>query len=214
LLIGGSTHEGEEAELLCCYARLAARRKNIFLLLAPRHLERLDKVARLVASQGLGCARWSELEGEPGAPIILLDTMGQLPQIYGQASVVFVGGSWVERGGHNVMEPAAWGKPVFFGSHMDNYSNIAASLVRSGGAMEVRDGEDLARRIDDLLDQPERLAQMGRLAKAFVENHQDAVKHNLDVVENVLASTHKIKRSAAAAQEPIADAGLAARPEI
>ena len=67
--------------------------------------------------------------------------MGQLPQIYAQATIVFVGGSWVERGGHNVMEPAAWGKPIFFGPHMDNYSSVAAALVRLGAAVEIQDGE-------------------------------------------------------------------------
>lgn len=195
LLIGGSTHDGEEAELLRCYALLAARRKNIFLLLAPRHLERLERVERLVRSHGLVCVRWSELGGEIGAPVIVLDTMGQLPQIYGKATAVFVGGSWAKRGGHNVLEPAAWGKPVFFGPHMENFSSIAAALVASGGAAEVQNGEELAKRIDDLLDRPQDLVRMGGIAKKLVENNQDAVKRSLDVVEDILVSTHKLRRA-------------------
>jgi 3-deoxy-D-manno-octulosonic-acid transferase len=210
LLIGGSTHDEEEAELLHCYTRLAARRKNIFLLLAPRHLERLERVERLVISQGFAYLRWSEMGSEIRAPIIILDTMGRLPEIYGQASMVFVGGSWVKRGGHNVMEPAAWGKPLFFGPYMDNYSSIAAALVRSGAAVEVRNGEELAIQIEDLLDHAEKLAEMGRLAKGLVESNQDAVARNLDVVENVLVATGKLNRHAA---EPV-QSGASEPPQV
>jgi len=194
LLIGGSTHEGEEAELLRAYERLAERRKNIFLLLAPRHLERLARVERLVTAQRLACVRWTQVGGGIDAPVIILDTMGQLPQLYGQATAVFIGGSWVKRGGHNVLEPAAWGKPIFFGPHMENFASIAAALVQSGAAVEVRNGEELAARIEALLDHPEKLADMGRIARRLVEAHQDAVKKNLEIVENILIASRKIER--------------------
>lgn len=194
LLIGGSTHEGEETELLRAYARLAARRRNVFLLLAPRHLERLERVERLVIAQRLAFVRWSQIGGKIEAPVIILDTMGQLAQLYGQATAVFVGGSWVKRGGHNILEPAAWGKPIFFGPHMENFASIAAALVGSGAAREVRNGEELAARMEELLDHPEKLAEMGRLARRLIEANQDAVKKSLEIVENVLIAAHKIGR--------------------
>jgi len=190
LLIGGSTHDDEEEQLLHCYEALAARRRAVALLLAPRHLERLERVERLVAARGFNHARWTQLEGRPAPDgcIVILDTMGQLAQIYASATAVFVGGSWVKRGGHNVMEPAAWGKPIFFGPHMENYSSVAAALLRLGGAMQVQDGAELAAALDRLLGAPEELRRMGRNARAFVLDNQGAVERNLAAVENVLAS--------------------------
>ena len=212
LLIGGSTHESEEEELLRCYRSLASRRKDVYLLLAPRHLERLEHVEQLVRAQGLASVRWSQIDGEPSVSIILLDTMGQLPALYKLAAMVFVGGSWVRRGGHNVMEPAAWGKPVFFGPHMENYSSAAATLIRLGAAMEVKNGEELAVVLDDLLDQPEKLAEMGRNAKAFVLENQGAVDRNLEVIETLLGSSESVQRAQARASEEICHPATVARP--
>ncbi len=212
LLIGGSTHESEEEELLRCYRSLASRRKDVYLLLAPRHLERLEHVERLVRAQGLTSVRWSQIDGEPSASIILLDTMGQLPELYKLAAMVFVGGSWVRRGGHNVMEPAAWGKPVFFGPHMENYSSAAATLMRLGAAMEVKNGEELAVVLSDLLGCPEKLAEMGRNAKAFVLENQGAVDRNLEVIETLLGSSESVQRAQARASEAMCHPATVARP--
>jgi 3-deoxy-D-manno-octulosonic-acid transferase len=188
LLIGGSTHEGEEIELLRCYHALVERRPGIFLLIAPRHLERLERVERLVRAQGFHSVRWSRLNGDTPNSVVLLDTMGELSKTYASASVVFVGGSWVSRGGHNVLEPAASGKPVFFGPYMENYSSIAATLVQVGAAMQVQNGEDLAEALHRLLDRPDELLKMGQKAKSFVLENQGAVERNLDVIERVLSS--------------------------
>jgi 3-deoxy-D-manno-octulosonic-acid transferase len=114
--------------------------------------------------------------------------MGELSKTYASASVVFVGGSWVSRGGHNVLEPAASGKPVFFGPYMENYSSIAATLVQVGAAMQVQNGEDLAEALHRLLDRPDELLKMGQKAKSFVLENQGAVERNLDVIERVLSS--------------------------
>jgi 3-deoxy-D-manno-octulosonic-acid transferase len=193
LLIGGSTHESEEEELLRCYERLLLRRSDVALLLAPRHLERLDRVEQMVRAQGFPCVRWSRLNGEISKSVILLDTMGELSTLYGLAESVFVGGSWVSRGGHNVMEPAAWGKPLFFGPHMENYSSAAATLVRLGAAREVRDGVELAEVLGDLVGRPDQLSEMGRSAKSFVLENQGAVERNLEVIEAVLTAKGILK---------------------
>ena len=205
LLIGGSTHESEEEQLLRCYRQLSSQRKDVYLLLAPRHLERLDHVEQLVGAAGFSSVRWSRLNGGIPAPVILLDTMGQLSEIYALAAMVFVGGSWVSRGGHNVMEPAAWGKPVFFGPHMENYSSAAATLVRAGAAMEVQNGEELAARLDHLFGRPEKLAEMGRNAKAFVLQNQGAVERNLEAIEAVLTAAGVLERSKSRQRAPLDD---------
>jgi 3-deoxy-D-manno-octulosonic-acid transferase len=118
---------------------------------------------------------------------------------YALASVVFVGGSWVSRGGHNVLEPAASGKPIFFGPYMENYSSIAATLVRVGAAMQVRNGEELAESLDRLLDRPAELLEMGQKAKSFVLENQDAVERNLQVIERFLCASVEERKAGAAA---------------
>ena len=187
LLIGGSTHEGEEIELLRCYRAISARRQGIFLLVAPRHLERLERVEKLVRTHGFDSVRWSRLDGDlPKNSVVLLDTMGELSITYALASVVFVGGSWVSRGGHNVLEPAASGKPVFFGPYMENYSSIAANLVRVGAAIQVQNGEELAEALQGLLDRPAELREMGQKGRSFVLENQGAVERTLEVIERTL----------------------------
>jgi 3-deoxy-D-manno-octulosonic-acid transferase len=199
LLIAGSTHEGEELELLRCYHELSARRKDLYLLIAPRHLERLERLERLVRAQGFNSTRWSRLNGEPPDGIVFLDTMGELPVTYPLATAVFVGGSWVSRGGHNVLEPAAAGKPVFFGPHMENYSSIATNLMRIGAAMQVENGKHLAESLDRLLERPAELAEMGQKAKSFVLENQDAVERNLEVIERYLRARADDAKAGAAA---------------
>jgi 3-deoxy-D-manno-octulosonic-acid transferase len=199
LLIAGSTHEGEEIELLRCYHALLARKQGVYLLIAPRHLERLERLEKLVRAQGFNSTRWSRLDGQPPDSIILLDTMGELSVTYPLATAVFVGGSWVSRGGHNVLEPAASGKPVFFGPHMENYSSIATNLVRIGAAIQVQNGKDLAESLDRLLERPAELLEMGQRARRFVLENQDAVERNLEVIERFLRSGVDARKAGAAA---------------
>ena len=97
---------------------------------------------------------------------------------------------------------------------MDNYSSVAATLVRLGAAVEVQDGEKLADLVDDLLDQPEKLADMGRIAKAFVKDNQDAVERNLRVIETVLAARQKVKGAAAGLNELIDHSSAIVRPDL
>lgn len=193
LLIAGSTHEGEEKEILRCYQKLLVDGCNLLLLVAPRHPERVDKVEALFSSHGFLCVRRSRANGSSGNAVILLDTIGELFSAYALGTFIFVGGSLVRRGGHNVMEPAAWGKPIFFGPHMDHYSDIALSLEREGAAVKIRDGEDLAIHINRLVGDKQNVSEMGRKAAAFVARHQGAVERNLQVIEELLEG-HKGRR--------------------
>jgi 3-deoxy-D-manno-octulosonic-acid transferase len=193
LLIAGSTHEGEEKEILRCYQKLLLDGREVLLLVAPRHPERVDKVEALFNAHGLPCVRRSRANGSSGSAVILLDTIGELSSAYALGTFIFVGGSLVKRGGHNVMEPAAWGKPIFFGPHMEHYSDIASSLEREGAAVRIKDGEDLAIKINRLADDERSMSEMGRKAAAFVARHQGAVERNLEVIEELLES-HKGRR--------------------
>lgn len=193
LLIAGSTHEGEEKEILRCYQKLLVDGREFLLLVAPRHPERVGKVEALFSAHGLPCVRRSRANGSSGHAIILLDTIGELSSAYALGAFIFVGGSLVRRGGHNLMEPAAWGKPIFFGPHTEHYSDIAISLEREGAALRIKDGEDLAIQINRLADDERSALEMGRKAAAFVARHQGAVERNLAVIEELLQS-HKGRR--------------------
>jgi 3-deoxy-D-manno-octulosonic-acid transferase len=191
LLIAGSTHVGEEDEIVRCYQHLCRSYKDFFLLLAPRHPERIEKVEGLCRSYGFSCVRRSRADGASGNAIFLLDTIGELSDAYALGTFIFVGGSLVRRGGHNVLEPAAWGKPIFFGPHMEHYSGIASMLEREGAAIQVKSGEELAIQIDRLIKDNGRLLEMGQKAASFVAKNQGAVERNLDVIEKILEQRTK-----------------------
>ena len=145
LLVCGSTHGGEEAALLAAFAEMPEIHK---MLLAPRHLERLPEVEALFRAKNLAFVRWSALKagraGQGGERVVLLDTIGELADLYAAGDFCFCGGSLVPGvGGHNVMEAARWGRPVYFGPHMKEWRDAADLLVASGGGFMVPDAAAL-----------------------------------------------------------------------
>ena len=112
--------------------------------------------------------------------------MGELALLYRAGDIIFVGGSWAPIGGHNVLEPAAYGKPVFFGPHMHNFSEISAALRDCGGGIEVKDGLHLAREAARLLGEPERYETLGKLAKETLLRNRGALQKNLELIERHL----------------------------
>jgi 3-deoxy-D-manno-octulosonic-acid transferase len=185
--IAGSTHRGEDAVVLDAFLRLRARFPRLVLLLAPRHPERVPEIEGLVSERGLGAVRRSALPGarERGA-VIILDTVGELAQLYRVATVVFVGGSLVPTGGHNMLEPALARKPVLFGPHTSNFRESADSLLAAGGATLVRDGTELEREVGRLLGDDDLRRRMGEAAFQAVVNRQGAMRQTLDLVERYL----------------------------
>ncbi|WP_161629980.1 3-deoxy-D-manno-octulosonic acid transferase [Desulfogranum mediterraneum] len=145
VFICGSTHRGEEALLLQVYQQLAACRPVVWLL-APRHLERLAEVAELLYRAGIGFDYYSTLEkgGQRGHAVVLIDTMGELAELYSVGAYNFCGGSLVDQGGHNIMEAVRWGRPVYYGSSMADFQGPAAQLEAAGCGFRVEDGEALA----------------------------------------------------------------------
>ena len=181
--IAGSTHRGEEAIVLDAFLRARTRCPDLALLLAPRHPERTGEVEKLIRERGLAAARRSRLPagGAPGA-VVILDTVGELAALYALAEVVFVGGSLVPIGGHNVLEPAMHGKPVLVGPHMSNFREGAELLQRSGGGLVVKDGPELERELARLLEDPDLARRMGEAARHAFAGRQGAVSATLDLV--------------------------------
>ena len=185
--IAGSTHRREEEAVLDAHGRARLERADLALVLAPRHPERVGEVLGLLKSRGLAAVRRTDLPARrsPGA-IIVLDTVGELAQLYAVADVVFVGGSLAPLGGHNMLEPAFRGKPVLFGPHTSNFRDAAGVLIDSGGGVVVRDAAELGGELCRLLDDPELRARRGAAGRDAVALRHGAVRATLDLIAQYL----------------------------
>jgi 3-deoxy-D-manno-octulosonic-acid transferase len=167
--MGGCTHPGEEEELLRIWSGLRSEFPGLRLVLAPRHVERAAEVEELAwRSCGVRALRWSGAAAAgagggaaAGSPLVLVDVIGELDRFYRLADVVFVGGSLVPRGGHNLLEPARLGKPVLFGPSTENFEEIAAHLLGRGAGRRVAGPEALAEEIRKLLASPSDRERLG-----------------------------------------------------
>ena len=184
VLVAGSTMKGEEAAVLRAFRRVRATFPNTLLILAPRHTERADDVEGLCQDEGFRTVRRTELaiDAEPRADVVLLDSIGELATIYQVATVAFVGGSLVATGGHNILEPAVFGKPIVFGPHMSNFAEIAAAFVANAAAVQVRDDGELDDVMVALMTDPIRRARLGAAARAIVEANRGAKDKSMAVL--------------------------------
>ena len=184
LWIAGSTHRGEEALVLDAFLHVRARVPELALLVAPRHPERGAEVEELVRARGLGTVRRSRLpeSGAASGSVVILDTVGELADLYRLADVVFVGGSLVPIGGHNVLEPAMRGKPVLFGPHTSNFREGAELLQRSGGGLLVKDGAELERELLRFLEDRDLARRAAAAARDAFAGREGAVRATLDLV--------------------------------
>jgi 3-deoxy-D-manno-octulosonic-acid transferase len=188
VVIAASTLKGEEEPVLEAFRRVRETSRRALLVIAPRKPERFDEVDRLARRAGWHVARRTTLpvDAEPHADVVVLDTIGELAQLYPIATVVFVGGSLVNAGGHNILEPAVHGKPIVFGPHMQNFAEIARTFLDQHGAVQVRTGDDLAAALVDLLGDPVRRASLGAAARALVEANRGAKARSLSVIAQLL----------------------------
>jgi 3-deoxy-D-manno-octulosonic-acid transferase len=188
VLVAGSTSKGEEAAMLDAFERVKLTLPSAILILAPRQPERFGEVERLAREAGFVTIRRSELpiDAEPRADVVVLDSIGELAQVYQVATAVFVGGSLVDHGGHNILEPAMFGKPIVFGPHMGNFKEIAGAFIRSGAAMQVASSRELGGALMTLVTDPVCRARLGAAARALVEANRGAKEKTLKAVEALL----------------------------
>jgi 3-deoxy-D-manno-octulosonic-acid transferase len=198
--IAGSTHAGEEEQLLEAHTRLLAHWPNALLLLVPRHKDRFAGVADMLARRGVKFVRRSEMargemaRGEMArgdATVLLVDTVGELAALYASADVAFVGGSLVAVGGHNMLEPAALGLPVLTGPHHFNAKEIAQLLLERGAAVQVADAQELADELLRLLGDLGERARIGRIGLNIVESNRGSVLKLLELIEPSLTAEHQ-----------------------
>jgi len=188
VFIAASTLKGEESPVLSTFAAVRRMHPNALLILAPRKPERFAEAEALARAEGLRVMRRTELavDAEPRADVVILDTIGELAPLFQAATVVFVGGSLVDQGGHNILEPAVHGKPIVFGPHMQNFAEIAETFVRSQAAVQVTDAAALTSTIVRLLGDPVERARLGAAARALVEANRGAKPRTLEAIARVL----------------------------
>jgi 3-deoxy-D-manno-octulosonic-acid transferase len=188
VLIAASTLKGEEELVLEAFQRIRATMTTALLIIAPRKPERFDDVERFVRRGGWKVARRTELrvDAEPRQDVIILDTIGELAQVFQIATAVFVGGSLVDAGGHNILEPAVFGKPIVFGPHMHNFAEIAGTFLDNAAAVQVRNGRELESVLLELLGDPVRRASLGAAARALVEANRGARGKSLAAIAELM----------------------------
>jgi len=193
ILIAGSTHSGEEEILISLCKELKTVIPHLVLILAPRHLDRLEEVEKILKQESISWSRKTALSPGAGKPseqeppgVILLDTMGELMGIYGLGTLVFVGGSLVPVGGHNPLEPLFFKKCVLFGPHTFNFLEISNRLIEAGGAIRVSGKEDLASQLKRLLLDEVAREEVGKRGYEFLQRHQGATERMFEEIRPFL----------------------------
>ncbi len=191
--VAGSTHNPEEKIILNVFGQLLKLFPDLSLIIGPREANRFDEVYYLARDLGFKVIRKTELPaGPPASPesrragkynVFILNTLGELGQIYGLADIAFVGGSLAPIGGHNLLEPSSFGISVLFGPYTYNFTTMSQSLIKCGGGKMVSDESELLHVMLELLGQKNKREQIGKKAKEFVEQNQGALERVMEILE-------------------------------
>ncbi len=207
ILLAASTHKGEEEIILDAYDLIKKNIHDLKLILAPRHPERFDEVAGILNKRGLSYIKRSEIKqlsdttdverritddgrrttDNEFPDIILLDSMGELSRVFSKITIALIGGSLVPLGGHNILEPAFWSKPILFGPHMDNFP-IAEEFLERSAALRVESSKDISETVIELLIDNEKALNMGVNARAIIDKNTGAVKKAIETVRGFVGT--------------------------
>lgn len=187
VFVAGSTRNQEEKIILDVYQEICRDFPETKLIIAPRHVERAPHIKKFVHTKGLDCLLRTEIaEDSRPVSILIIDTIGELMNVYSIATVVFCGGSLVPLGGHNILEAAVWGKPVFYGPFMDDFLDARDLLEKTGGGSSVMNSQELTEKILELLMNPEKAKRMGDEARKAVLSNKGAAERHTAAIRNVL----------------------------
>ncbi|MEW6170940.1 MAG: glycosyltransferase, partial [Candidatus Omnitrophota bacterium] len=186
IFIAGSTHPQEEEIILDIYNNLKKEFNTLKLILAPRHIERIQNLEKLIKNYNLIYEKLSKFATFLNTDICLVDTIGQLSGLYKIADIVFVGGSLVKKGGHNIIEPAYFAKPIIFGNFMFNFRDIADLFLEKNAAICVKNKEDFLEKMIYFLKNPEERVALGQRALKLVEKNRGATKRNIDLIKTII----------------------------
>ncbi len=204
LFVAGSTHEGEEEILLDTFKNLSGDFPRLRLLIAPRHVNRIDQIEKIIRDAGFGSVRFSAINNKQQTTndirytnderrIILLDTIGHLNEAYSTATIVFIGGSLIKHGGHNPIEPACFAKPILFGLYMFNFKYITNVFLRNKAAIQVFNKEDLYEKCKLLLNDINARDILGQCAKRSVAENKGAITRNIAEICAILPPLPKLR---------------------
>jgi 3-deoxy-D-manno-octulosonic-acid transferase len=187
VFIAGSTHAGEERVVFKIYQEINKKFGNFFLIIAPRHIERAQKIKRLGQRYNLIPIESTKIESltpaQSGKHVIILDTIGELANLYSIANVAFVGGSLINNGGHNLLEPVIYGKPVFFGPYIQDFKALAHMLSKYKIGFMVKSKEMLRDGILEFYDQ-ERQLLIEQRAREFLAQNEGATKRSINIIKS------------------------------
>ncbi len=188
--IAASTHDDEEILLLDRLQRLQKKIPDLLLILAPRHPQRGKSIEDYCSQQSIACVtRSSGLPCQSDTRVFLLDTLGELMLFYGVADLAFVGGSLVNVGCHNLLEPAAWGIPMLFGHSVHNCEEIAAELIANNAAVSVTDADQSIDTVQTILSNQAMCREMGDNALKYFNKNQGTLKKTVEMIKAVLAQS-------------------------
>lgn len=192
VLVAGSTHSGEDEILLEVHKRLRAKMPGAILVLAPRHLERVPDIEVLLRRHAIEYDRLTEVHKDRRrARVVLVDTMGELAGLYSIATYAFCGGSLVPKGGHNVMEAAAWGIPVFFGPSMKDFADAKELLEAGQAGWTVRNAQELADRILLLNADAKQYNDAAQRARDIAMSQHGAARRQIQLVQDILLAENE-----------------------
>lgn len=190
VFIAGSTQSGEEAAALTTYKQLSESHRELRLVIVPRHRERFNEVAGLIAAAGYNVRRRTEHHSPPehwsADTVVLVDTVGELRNWWGISRIAFVGGSFGDRGGQNMLEPAGYGSAVCFGPNTQNFRDIARRLLDAGGAVRLNSPNELTVFVARCLDEPPAADELGRQARAVVMSHRGATTKTVNQLTRLI----------------------------
>jgi len=187
--IAGSTHPGEEGIILSIYKRLLPKFPSLRLMIAPRHVERADGIARTIREHGFAMRLFSKRMAGPltDDSVLIVDTIGDLRSLYPLARIVFMGKSLLGKGGQNILEPAFYGKAVIVGPNMQNFQSITDQLLKDGGLVQVNGKEELLSAVERLLANPDEAKRIGEKAHAMICRHQGATQRTADILQKFIS---------------------------
>jgi 3-deoxy-D-manno-octulosonic-acid transferase len=187
--MAGSTHDGEELYVIDSYRKLLSVFDGLFLVLVPRHPERAAEVASLLQRSGISFRRRTSLTGSEEfqrGEVLLVDTVGEMMNLYAISDVAFVGGSLVPTGGHNLLEPASLGVPSVFGPHMSNFREIAELVLQYGAGVQVDSPEGLAETCRTLISSAELRRVLGLNGLKLMRDNGGATERHLEIIGRYL----------------------------
>jgi 3-deoxy-D-manno-octulosonic-acid transferase len=189
VIVAGSTRGGEERVLLSVYRRLKDAYPGLILILAPRHINRCPEIETLLQKQGVAFQLYSQVlkpGGRRKEAVILVDRIGDLFALYSLAALAFCGASLVPKGGQNILEPAAWGKPVFYGPYMEDFKDAQDLLEKAGAGIQVADEVELFERMRYFLEHSEEAAERGEAGRQALKSQTGLTQKAAEIIAEII----------------------------